>query len=142
MAKNITYKDIPNFLGFDYLIGKNVPVSISKFGETIELDPIEMEKAAAAVIVKHGVALTGKEVHLLRSSLGLSFEKFARNLDLSPATVLKWEKNPGSRLARTNEISVRLYVAEQLGVAISASWSDLIADKKAEKIEFSIPKAS
>lgn len=136
MKKKIYYKDVPKFLGFEYLIAKNVPMYDSvKFGPVIDLEPRAMEMMAAKAIISSGAPLRGKEVHLLRSAFDLSLEKFSRELDLSAATILKWEKASESFLSNPNEIAVRLFAAEKLGIELKLNYSELKSDHVLKPIE-------
>ncbi len=143
MEKKIYTAEIKNFLGIEYLVGKNVPVYDSKFGQVIDLDPAFMEKAAAEAIIKSGAHLRGKEVKLIRSALDLSLEKFAGKLDLSAATVMKWERASETRLALTNEVAVKLFAAELLNVAIpSTAWTDLIKEMRSAIVTVDVQRAA
>ena len=134
--KDIFLGELPNFCGMEYLIAKNVPMYKTKWGEVVDLDPKGMERIAAKAIIEKNYPIRGKEVHLFRSALDLSLERFARELDLSAAGVLKWERNTEGRLSLPNEIAVRLYVAEKLKVPLELKWSHFakIQDDKIEEV--------
>lgn len=65
-------------------------------------------------------------MRFLRKVLGLSYEKFAGPMDLSSATVMKWEKSETDRLHPVNEVAVRTYVAERLGLHVDGAFSKLV----------------
>jgi DNA-binding transcriptional regulator YiaG len=101
----------------------------SQHGPVIDLDPSVLERLAAMAVLKEKIPLRGIEVHFLRKVIGLSMEKFAGRLGLSSGTIFHWEKNELERLSTVNELAVRSFVAEELGIEISGKFSDLIGDK-------------
>ncbi len=128
MKKKIYYTKIENFCGLEYLTLENAPTyKDSEYGEVIDLTAFEKSKLAAEQILYNMVPIRGKEVSILRLSLGLSLEKFAREFKLSSATVLKWERAKVSRLSLPNEIAVRLFCAEKLNHYIEKNYSYLVA---------------
>lgn len=138
MEKNIYKGEIDNFCGFEYIKAINVPMYDSKFGPVIDLDPHAMELMAAHVIIKFGVSIGGAEVHVLRSALELSLEKFARELNLSAATVLKWEKSEREPLSTPNQLAVRLFVAEKLEIPLEPIFSQLKTHAATHTLEFDV----
>jgi DNA-binding transcriptional regulator YiaG len=133
--RKIVRKDIPNFLGFEYLVLKNAPTYETKYGEVIDLSPAQLEMIAAKIIIEHRIPLRGKEIKLLRSVLGLSLEKFAREFDLTSGCILKWEKAQEEYISRPNQIAVSLFVAEKLEINVSNKFSKLISTKVTENID-------
>jgi DNA-binding transcriptional regulator YiaG len=133
-------EDLKGLVGLDYVLFKNVPMRQSEYGPVIDLEPGVLEKLAAQAVIEHRIPIRGKEVKFLRKTLGLSMEKFATKLELTSGAVFKWERNPEERLHSTNEIVVRAFVAEILGVEISGKYSALLG--KNEQPEELILKAS
>lgn len=127
----VFHKDIPEFLGFEYLTLKNAPIKRTKHGDVIDLPDRQLELIAAKAIILNGIPLRGKEVKLLRSVLDLSLEKFARHLDLSAATILKWEKAPLEALSTPNELAARLFVAEMLHLSLPSNKFSELKSKSA-----------
>lgn len=122
-------EDLDGLVPLEYIHFKNVPMKESKHGPVIDLDPSILEKLAAMAILKEKIPLRGLEVHFLRKVIGLSMEKFAGRLGLSSGTIFHWEKNELDRLSTVNELAVRSFAAEELGVEISGKFSELIGDK-------------
>lgn len=122
-------EDLDGLVPLEYIHFKNVPMKESKHGPVIDLDPSILEKLAAAAILKEKIPLRGLEVHFLRKVMGLSMEKFAGKLGLSSGTIFHWEKDELERLSTVNELAVRSFVAEELGVEISGKFSELLGDK-------------
>ena len=122
-------EDLDGLVPLEYIHFKNVPMKESKHGPVIDLDPSILEKLAAMAILKEKIPLRGLEVHFLRKVIGLSMEKFAGRLGLSSGTIFHWEKDELERLSTVNELAVRSFAAEELGVEISGKFSDLIGDK-------------
>lgn len=121
-----TLKDL---VPLEYIIFVDVPMKDSKHGPVIDLDSALLDTMAAKAVIQELIPLRGKEVHFLRKVLGLSMEKFAAKLELSSGTVFHWEKAANDRLAVVNELAVRSFVAEQLGIEISGKFSDMIGGK-------------
>jgi DNA-binding transcriptional regulator YiaG len=133
--KNHTIR-IEKFCGFEYLVGENVPVyHDAKFGPIIELPPRDIEILAAKAIVENSYPIRGREIHLFRSVLDLSLERFAAQFSLSGAGVLKWERNPHKRLDLANEWMIRSFMAEKLGIKKQFIFSEAtqIADSKSSQ---------
>lgn len=120
--------------GLDYITFLNVPMKSSEFGPIIDFPMENLEKMAAIAIIKEKIPLRGKEVLFLRKVLGLSREKFAAKLDLSSGAIFKWEQSETERLHLVNEITVRIFVAEQLGLDTRFKFSDFL-EGKLQKIE-------
>ena len=133
-------EDLKGLMGLDYILFKNVPMRQSEYGPVIDLEPGVLEKLAAQAVIEQRIPIRGKEVKFLRKTLGLSMEKFATKLELTSGAVFKWERNPEERLHSINEIVVRAFVAEILGVEISGKYSALLG--KSEQPEELILKAS
>jgi DNA-binding XRE family transcriptional regulator len=113
----------------EYIRFKNVPMKESKHGPVIDLDPGVLDRLAAIAILRERIPLRGKELHFLRKVIGLSMERFAAKLGLSSGTIFHWEKSELERLATVNEVVVRSFVAEELGIELSGKFSELIGDK-------------
>lgn len=114
--------------GLSYIEVRQVPIRTSKdktVGGIITADMGEIERFVAAEIIRQHLPLRGKEVLFLRKALGLSMEKFAVSLGLTAASILKWERASGKRLALINEFAVRGFVAERLKVKEAVRFSDL-----------------
>ena len=101
----------------------------SEFGPVIDCPIQNLEKMAAIAIIKEKIPLRGKEVRFLRKVLGLSREKFAAKLDLSSGAIVKWEQAENERLHLVNEITVRIFVADQLELDTQFRFSDFIEGK-------------
>jgi DNA-binding transcriptional regulator YiaG len=113
-------KLIKGYGGLGYVILKNLPTRVSKdktIGTIIDLEPREIEKQIALELINQRIPIRGTEVEFLRKCLKLSMEKFAGQLGLTGASILKWEREPKKRLARINEFAVRALVAEHLGIS-------------------------
>ena len=111
-------------------IFQNVPMRESKWGDVIELKESIMEKLAAEAIITHRIPLRGCEVKFLRKALGLTYERFAAELGVSPSTACKWEQKPDGRLHSFNEAALRAFFAEKLDLEISGKLSELIGTEE------------
>ena len=57
--------------------------------------------------------LTGPEMRFMRKFLGLTCVELGENLDVSHATVVKWEKNQ-SEISGVQEVYIRMFFMEKL----------------------------
>jgi hypothetical protein len=148
MKKKIRYVSIPEFCGIEYLTAKNVPVFDSKHGLVIDLDPQIMEQIAVKAVIEHGGPIRGREIHLFRSVLDLSMDRFGRLFDVSGPAILKWEKDPLKRLDMVTEFAVRMYMSEALKLSQSFSFTEAMRayqnniDHVPLEISLKRPKAS
>jgi hypothetical protein len=90
----------------------------SQHGPIIDLELGVLDRLAAEAILRERIPLRGKELHFLRKVLGLS-----------SGTIFHWEKSELERLSIVNEVVIRSFVAEELGVELSGKFSNLIGDK-------------
>lgn len=117
-------KTFKSYYGLEY-ISITVPVKSTKHGDVIIVDPGMIEKAVAEIILENQVAIRGLEAKLLRKFMGLSLERFGGELGMSGSAILKWEKEPRKRIGIPNEVAVRVFAAERLGIAIPGKLSSL-----------------
>jgi len=125
-------EDLDRLVALEYIRFLNVPLRSSKYGPVIDLPDYALDTMAATAVLVNGIPIRGKEVKYLRKVLGLSLEKFAGKLGLSSGTVFHWEKAETSQLAPVNEVAVRTFVAEELGVEIPGKFSLLVGNKPHE----------
>lgn len=115
-------EDIKGIGPLDYFVFKSVPMRESAWGPVIEVKEQILEHLALKAIVIHRVPIRGLEVKFIRKALGL--------------TIQGWEKTPTARLLPTNEIAVRVLIAEEIRVEVLAYFSELIGtDSTPKKIE-------
>jgi hypothetical protein len=127
--------ELKNATPLEYIVFKNVPMRSSDHGDVVDLDVEVLELLAAKAVVETRVPLRGVEVKFLRKVLGLSLEKFAGPMGLSAATVMKWERQELGRLHAVNEVAVRTYVAERLGLHVDGLFSTLLGDRTPKILE-------
>jgi DNA-binding transcriptional regulator YiaG len=127
--------ELKNATPLEYIVFKNVPMRSSKHGDVVDIDLGVLEQLAAKAVVETLLPLRGKEVRFLRKVLGLSYEKFAGPMDLSAATVMKWERAETNRLHLVNEVAVRSFVAERLGLHVDSVFSKLVGGHTPEVLE-------
>lgn len=109
------------YAGLEYVTVTNIPVI--RIGDSAPPSGIrtssKINEAVAKSILEEGYAIHGKELRFFRIDLlGLSQEKFARELDVSSITILNWEKDSKRRLHLINELAVRALLAEKLNLNI------------------------
>lgn len=129
------YGTLEHLCGIEYLTLENVPMYLDPtHGEVIDMKPKDLEILAAKAIIRHFLPIRGREVHLMRSAIGMSLEKFARLFDLSAGTVLNWERALDARLSIPNELAVRLCIAEKFALAIPSDYSKLTHSEVPAKV--------
>jgi DNA-binding transcriptional regulator YiaG len=129
--------------GLDYVFIV-VPVAKTSSGEEyIDVEPQLIEGAIAVKLLEARVPIRGAEARFLRNVLGLSLKDWGRCFSLSAAGVHKWEKELTKRLVPVNEAAVRAFCAEELGVALTGKWSELVAKSNSpKKLALRISKAA
>lgn len=138
-------QDISNFAGLEYLTITDVPIIENVHGIFIDIDPLIVEKMAAIVVLENELPIRGRELKIIRGALDLSLAKFARNFDKDAATILKWEKEPLRRIDLANELLIRIFASEKLGVRMKElRWSSIqrIAHRESESISISFKSVS
>ena len=128
-------------LSYVYIV---VPTSKTKQGEEyIDLPMGSIDRAIAVRIIEARVPIRGAEVVFLRKALGMTLSSWAKELGLSAAGIMKWEKPPQKRLSRVNEAAVRAFCAEQLSIKLGGKWSELVAhDMTPRKLSLRMHKAA
>lgn len=87
--------------------------------------------------------IRGAEVVFLRKALGMTLSSWAKELGLSAAGIMKWEKDAKKRLSRVNEAAVRAFCAELLSIKLGGKWSELVAhDMTPKKLSLRMHKAA
>ncbi len=119
--------------GIPYIQFKNVPMRESKFGPVIEINETLLEELAARALIEHRVPLRGLEVKFLRKTLHLSMDAFSEKFGLTSGAIFKWEQKPKERLHPINEIAVRSFVADTLGMDISGRYSEMLSHEETPK---------
>ena len=118
-------EDIIGIGDLDYFIFKGVPMRNSQWGPVVELSEKIMEELASRAIIEHRLPIRGKEIRFLRKSLGLTLAAFAEKLNLTPSSILKWERANEERLHPINEVAVRALVAEEMKIDVVGKYSVL-----------------
>ena len=126
---------IKNFAGLTYLTITNVPLRKTDMGDVIDLASGELEQLVAIALIENKIPVRGIEFRVMKSALGLSNEAIANELGISRNTVLKWGKEPESRLPIAYEMLFRLLVAESLGAKMEPSLAELRAGDKTKQIQ-------
>ena len=119
-------KIMNNLVPLEYIYFINVPIKKTKYGSIIDLEPGVLENLAAKAVIQNNIPLRGKEIKFLRKTLGLSLEKFANKIDLVSSTIFRWENDENNRIGSANEVLVRCFMSEILGIEIQIKMSELI----------------
>ena len=119
---------LEKFAGLEWVTVTNVPCQETKFGSGIDAKVLKrIEELVAGYIVEKCVPIRGAEVEFLRKTLGYSLGKIAAELGFSAPAILKWERARTRHLDRVNEVAVRTWAAEKLGLKITGQFSKLVA---------------
>lgn len=101
------------------IIVKGVPCYYSKEVKDYVIDSnlIEFEKAVAReVIINNRICLTGIEIKFIRKVFGYSLQAFANKFGLSNVAIKKWEDKGAVAIGMANEIMVRSFFIQKLGL--------------------------
>lgn len=131
-------QDVSSWEGFNYLKLKNVPMKLGAKGPVIDFDLEKIKRLVAVGILTAQIPIGGRELKLLRSVLGISMNKFARELGISYGAIYHWEKALKQRLSPVNEIAVRLLCAEKLGQELHRGFSQLIGNPNHQALEVAV----
>jgi DNA-binding XRE family transcriptional regulator len=123
-------EDLEGLVPLEYIKFLNVPMYESEYGSVIDLPPHFLEKLAAEAVIKERIPLRGKEVKFLRKTLSLSLEKFANKIGLTSGAIFRWEQDRETQLIPVNEIAVRTFMAEALGIEIAGKFSELVGTQE------------
>jgi DNA-binding transcriptional regulator YiaG len=135
VGKKQVLKTIKGVANLNYPEVHGVPMIIDdEFGESIHAQVLgEVEQQVASEIISRKLPIRGAEVAFLRKALGLSRLEFAKGLSLSDVAVLKWERAKEKRLVPINEIAVRAYFAQKLGVKLPGTFDALVGSDSVPK---------
>ncbi len=125
---------IKNFSGLTYVTITSVPVKKTDFGDVIDMNPGELEQLVSRALIENRIPLRGMEFRVMKSALRLSNEAIGKKLGISRNTVLKWGKNPETRLPIPYEMLFRILIAELLGLDITPTMAGLRAANKTKRI--------
>ena len=119
---------IEKFCGLEWVTITGVPCRDTKFGNAIASRTLQMiEVKVARYIVENRVPIRGAEVKYLRKTFGFTLDKLGTELGFSSTAIFKWEKARDRQLERVNEVAMRVWAAEKLGIDIPARFSGLFA---------------
>lgn len=122
--------------GLEYVYLVDAPIGMADGEEYIDLPPEQIDSQIAAAIVREGVPLRGKEVLFLRKALGMNRNQWAKKLGVTASGILRWEQGGDKLLSKINAVAIRLLCAEELGVALAATWSAVAGeDEQPERLE-------
>ncbi len=102
-------------LGFPIVL---VNISLVKKRDiwTPAIDYNKLQKAVLLAFTHKPIALTGNEIHFIRTYFEMTLEIFGKHFGVSHVAVLTWEKS-GNKLAKINpttELYIRLFILEKL----------------------------
>lgn len=131
-TKTIHYK----LCGLEYVYLINAPIGVDDGEEYIDLPPEQIDRMIATEIVRQGVPLRGREVLFLRKALKMNRNQWSKQLGVTASGILRWERSDDKRLSRINAAAIRMLCAEELGIELGGSWSQVIAgDEAPERLE-------
>jgi hypothetical protein len=83
---------------------------------TPAIDYNKLQKDVLIALCHKPRALTGNEIHFIRSYFEMTLESFGQHFGVSHAAILKWEKaqNRSAKISPTTELYIRLFILEKL----------------------------
>lgn len=85
---------------------------------TPAIDYNKLQKTVLLTLSHKPSALTGNEVHFIRTYFEMTCESFGKQFGVTHAAVLNWEKNRNkpAKINPTTELCVRLHILEKLKI--------------------------
>lgn len=83
------------------------------------IDYNKLQKEVILALTHKPVALTGNEIHFIRTYFEMTLENFGKQFGVTHAAVLTWEKtgNRPAKINPTTELYVRLLILEKLNMS-------------------------
>lgn len=102
-------------LGFPVVL-VNVPLVKKRNIWTPAIDYNKLQKQALVALTLKPIALTGNEVHFIRTYFQMTLESFGKHFGVTHPAVLTWEKmsNKPAKINPTTELCIRLFILEKL----------------------------
>lgn len=102
-------------LGFPIAL-LNVSLVKKRGAWTPAIDYNKLQKQVLLALTHKSVALTGNEIHFIRTYFEMTFESFGKQFGVAHAAVLTWEKmgDKPAKINPTTELCVRLFILEKL----------------------------
>ncbi len=119
--------EFKNYLGLDYITVHVRPDRISEeHGPVVSAERFrKIDQIIAARIISQPRPIRGKELKAIRKTLSLGVREFATAIGVTHPTVLNWEKARNRRLERADEVFIRIFFAEKLGITLKTSIETL-----------------
>lgn len=110
-AKRFLYEG----LGFPIVL-VNVSLVKKRGVWTPAIDYNKLQKEALLALTHKPIALTGSEVHFIRTYFEMTLESFGKQFGVTHVAVLTWEKtnNKPAKINPTTELCIRLSILEKL----------------------------
>ncbi len=76
----------------------------------------KLQKEVLLALVHKAIAITGNEIHFIRTYFEMTLENFGKNFGVTHVAVLIWEKmkNKPAKINPTTELCIRLFILEKL----------------------------
>jgi DNA-binding XRE family transcriptional regulator len=105
-------------LGFPVVL---INVSLVKKREiwTPAIDYNKLQKGVLVALTQKPTALTGHEIHFIRTYFEMTLENFGKHFGVTHAAVLNWEKmgDKWAKMNPTTELCIRLLILEKLNMS-------------------------
>lgn len=117
MEKKIVKKFIYKGLGFPIVL-TNVPMVKRRDIWTPAIDYNKLQRQVLLALSQKPAALTGNEIHFIRTYFEMTLENFGKLFGVSHVAVLNWEKREeqGSKITPATELYIRLLILEKLHI--------------------------
>lgn len=85
---------------------------------TPAIDYNKLQKAVLLALAHKPAALTGDEIHFIRTYFEMTLENFGKHFGVTHVAVLTWEKmgDKQARINPTTELCIRLFILEKLNM--------------------------
>jgi DNA-binding XRE family transcriptional regulator len=105
-------------LGFPVVL-LNVSLTKKRGVWTPAIDYNKLQKAVVLAMAHKPVALTGHEVHFIRTYFEMTLQNFGKRFGVTHVAVLAWEKkgDKPAKINPTTELCIRLFILEKLNMS-------------------------
>ena len=102
-----------NGLGFPVVL-VNVTLVKKRDIWTPTIDYNKLQKRVLFALAQKQLAMTGNEIHFVRTYFEMTLENFGKHFGVTHAAVLTWEKmgDKQARINPTNELNIRLFIKD------------------------------
>lgn len=118
MVKKKVKRFVYEGLGFPVAL-VNVTLVEKRGVWTPAIDYNKLQKEVLLALTHKPIALTGNEIHFIRSYFEMTLENFGKQFGVTHVAVLTWEKagNRSAKINPTTELYIRLLILDKLNMS-------------------------